>query len=102
MKSSTFRVPRTTVPAAPVGVIVTLTVTVWPGLTTTGENVVVGSMDVSHASPVSDVTAGSNAFVTADSEIVAVPAAAPLAGYGPHSVGPALQPPAGTAPPGGA
>src|ERR1700729_2787675 len=101
MKSSTLRVPRTTVPAAPVGVIVTLIVTVWPGLTTAGENVVVGSMDVSHASPVSEVTAGSNAFVTADSEIVAVPAGA-AAGYGPHSVGPALQPPAGTKPPDGA
>ena len=89
-------------PAAPVGVIVTLIVTVWPGLTTSGENVVDGSTDVSHASPVGDVTAESNAFVCAVSATVAVPAGAPPTGYGPHSVGPALQPQAGTAPPGGA
>jgi hypothetical protein len=37
-KSSTYKVPVTSVPDAPDGVIVTLTVAVWPGLITIGEN----------------------------------------------------------------
>src|SRR5216683_745380 len=81
--------------------MVTLMVTVWPGLMTIGEKVAAGLMAASQTSLVSDVTAGSNALVIAVMAMFAVPAGAgPL--YGPHSLGTALQTPAVAMPPPGA
>src|SRR5580700_11372763 len=95
-----YRAPLTTVPEAPVGVIVTLIVPVCPGLRTSGENVAAGLMDPSHRSLVDDVTSGSKGFVLTVIERVADPAGAGLP-YGPHSSGVALQRPDVTVPPDG-
>lgn len=87
-----YSVPLTTVPEAPVGVIVTLIVPVWPGLRTSGENGAVGLMDSSQRSLVDDVTSGSKGLVLTVIERVADPAGAGLP-YGPHSSGVALRVP---------
>src|SRR5450755_1764612 len=100
VKSSTYRLPLTTVPEAPAGVMVTLTTAVWPGLMTIGENEAAGLTACSQKSPVEDVTAGSNAFAVAVMARFAVPAGAPPGGYGPHSLGSATQIPAVMLPPG--
>src|SRR6266700_2277595 len=92
MKSSTYSVPLTTVPDVPLGVIVTLIVADWPGLMTIGENVVAGLVAASSRSPVSEVTAESNALAVALMDMLTVPAGAPL-GYGPISLGVANQNP---------
>ena len=75
------------VPDAPAGVMVTLMVAVAPGLMTIGENVAAGLVEIDQRSPVADVTAGSNLLVVAVMAILTVPAGAPPAGYGPHSLG---------------
>src|ERR1700678_463936 len=99
--SSTYRLPLITEPAAPVGVMVTLTVAVWPGLMVIGANAAAGLTDTCHRSPVGELTERSNALITASIETVAVPAGAATE-YGPHSVGPASHSPAVTVPPVGA
>src|SRR4051812_23360573 len=74
--------PLTFLPLAPCGVIVTVTVTVWPGCTVTGlPPLCVGSNATGQKSPVLDVTSGSNARVCAVATSVDVPAGAgPLNG----------------------
>src|ERR1700723_801689 len=59
----------------------------WPARTYTGVNVLVRPLRADHRSPVDEVTAGSNARVTAVSDPDAVAAGAPEAGYGPISSG---------------
>src|ERR1700735_964864 len=85
MKSSTYSVPLTVEPDAPLGVIVTLTVPVRPGFITTGENVVDGLVAASSRSPVVEVTELSNALAVACIAMLTVPAGAPD-GYGPTSL----------------
>ena len=87
-----YCVPLTTVPDEPLGVIVTLTVADWPGLMTTGENVVAGLVAASSRSPVEEVTAVSNALELTLIDRLTVPAGAPD-GYGPTSLGVANQKP---------
>ena len=99
-KSSMKRVPVTTVPAAPDGVIVTLTTAEAPGLMTIGENVVPGLVAASSRSPVDEVVAESKALAVADIDMLTVPAGAPD-GYGPISLGVANQKPLVSRPPDG-
>lgn len=79
-----YRTPRTTLPFAPVGVMVTCTLPVAPGWTITG--VVCGAEAFTAAakgSPVLEVSAASNAWVCAVAVIVELPAGAPVVGNGP-------------------
>ncbi len=66
--------PRTVVPGAPDGLMVTLMTAVWPGQITTGANGVAGLTAVSMASPPGEVTAESNSLVSAVIKMLAVPA----------------------------
>src|ERR1700730_12476865 len=99
MKSATYSVPLTCVPDPADGVLVTLTVAVWPGLMTTVEKVVAGLTAASSRSPVLEVTAPSNALAATDMDMLTVPAGAPE-GYGPISLGVANQNPSLRFPPG--
>ena len=82
-KSSTYKVPVTSVPDAPDGVIVTLMVVVWPLLMVIGENDADAFVAASQRSPVVEVTAGSKAFACAAIEVVEDPAARATDGVGP-------------------
>ena len=74
--SSTYRVPLTTVPLGPVGVMVTSTVADAPGAITTGARLNSPVVAAVHRSPVSEVIDGSNALVVTVAVMVAVPAGA--------------------------
>src|SRR5258708_39047045 len=100
-RSSTYRVPLTTVPLGPVGVMVTSTVADAPGAITTGARLNAPVVAVVQRSPVVEVTDGSNALVMTVAVIVAVPVGAGVT-YGPHGDGPAIQRPVVTLPPDGA
>jgi len=81
--------------------MVTLMTAVRPGLMTIGENFADALVAASQTSLVLDVTARSNAWVTAVMAMLAVPAGAPPGGYGPHSLGAVLQIPGVAVPPAG-
>src|SRR3984957_9046771 len=72
----------------------------WPGPMTTALLVNFPVPAVAHRSPVTEVTAGSNALVVTVAVTMAVPAGAGP-GEGPHSLGRANQPPCDTVPPDG-
>src|ERR1700722_3886475 len=82
-----------TVPAAPVGSIVTGMVTLCPGWTTTGVNPAFTDVLAAHRSPVGAVTDRSIGAVTALTVPCAVTAFAPLAPSGPFRNGVTVQAP---------
>src|SRR5215469_2234578 len=90
---STWSEPLTTVPADALGVIWTVMVPVWPGDSSSGVNVAVGSTVSAHTSPVLDVTAESNSCVTTSAATLALAGGAPVSGNGPCSSGIAAQMP---------
>ena len=82
----------------PEGVMVTLMTSVCPGPITTGKEISDGLPEASQKSPVVLVTAGSNDFVVAVSDIFTNPEGAGRE-YGPSSTGTASQMPGVTVPP---
>src|ERR1700722_8590146 len=95
-KSSMYRVPRTVLPIAPEGVMVTGRSTVRPGPTTTALSGADKSVLFRHRSPLAEVTAGSNAAVVADREVLAVTGATPFVPSGPSWNGVMTQSPDAT------
>src|ERR1700761_3817356 len=88
--SSTYSVPVSFVPDAPVGVIVTGIVPVWPGPTVIGANeprLVAGFALSDSRSPVGELTAGSNGLVTTLADVVAASAGGPVVPNAPASTG---------------
>src|SRR5258708_32542663 len=98
--SSTYSVPRTTVPFGADGVMVTGIVTVAPGAMTVPPTRRLPCIEPAQKSTNGVVTDGSIAFVDTVIVRLAVPDGA-VPAYGPHSDGWANQAPAVTPPPGG-